>query len=130
MSVCVCFSLSPLQQRAKIHRSRRTEREKESVCFQKLRLFKGCLANTPTPNTPLLVSSSGRNFICAGFLYKLITPEGTSHYYRCWGGVVLVMVEHFHSRFTNVVTPSPLPPAPQPPTPRHTHIPSVAGTFS
>ena len=86
MCFSVSLSLSLLQQREKIHRSRRTEREKESGCCQKLRLFKGCLPNTPTPHIPLQVSSSRRNFIRAGFLYTLISPEGTSHYYRCEGG--------------------------------------------
>ena len=56
------------------------------VRCQRLQVFKGCLANTPTPHTPLQVSSSSRNFIRAGFLYKLITPEGTSHLLSVWGG--------------------------------------------
>ena len=79
MSLSLSLSLSLLKQRAKIHRSRRTERVKKSFRCQKLRLFKGCLPNTPTPHNPLQVSSSRRNFIRAGFLYKLITTEGTSH---------------------------------------------------
>ena len=63
-------------------------REEESVCCQKLRLFKGCLPNIPTPHTLLQVSSSRQNFIRAGVLYKLITRDGTSHLLSvcvCWG---------------------------------------------
>ena len=122
--VCVSLSLSLLQQRAKMHRSRRTEREKESVCCQKLQ-FKEYLPNTPTL-IPLCRYIIQTNFIRAGFLYKFITLEGTSHLLSvsvCVVGV-LGMVEHFHSRFTNFVTH---PPAPQPSRP--THIPPVVGSF-
>ena len=49
------------------------------------------MSATPPPltHTPLQVSSSRRNFIRAGFLYKLITSEGTSHLLSvCVGGGV------------------------------------------
>ena len=49
----------------------------------------GCsrdVCQTPsTPHTPLQVSSSSRNFIRAGFLYKLIILERTSHLLSVFG---------------------------------------------
>ena len=85
------------------------------------------ICQTPPPSYLSAGISSRQNFIRAGFLYKFITLEGTSHLLSvsvCVVGV-LGMVEHFHSRFTNFVTH---PPAPQPSRP--THIPPVVGSFS
>ena len=83
MCVTLSLSLSLSYNNAPKFIGRDVLREKESVRCQKLQLFKGCLPNTPSPHTPLQVSSSRRNFIRAGFFYKLITPEGMSHYFRC-----------------------------------------------
>ena len=117
MCVCVCLSLS--LQNASIETYRERERERS---LSKTTVVQGISAKHPTPRTPLQVSSSRRNFIRAGFVYKLITPEGTSHLLSVCGGGgggegegVLGMVEHFHSRFTNVVThllPRSFPPPP------------------
>ena len=81
-SLSLSLSLSLLQQRAKIHRLRSTERERERS-LSKATVVQGMSAKHPLPHAPLQVSSSRPNFILASFLYKLITTEGTSRYYRC-----------------------------------------------
>ena len=84
MCVSYCFSLSLPSLSLSLSLSLTTSRQK---FVSKASVFKGCLPNTPTPRTPLQVSSSSRNFIRADFLYKLITPEGTSHLLSVWGWV-------------------------------------------
>ena len=81
MCVCVCLSLS--LQNASIETYRERERERS---LSKTTVVQGISAKHPTPRTPLQVSSSRRNFIRAGFVYKLITPEGTSHLLSVCGG--------------------------------------------
>ena len=67
-SVCVCVFLTISLSLSL------TNRAKSSL--SKATVIQGMSAKHPTPHTPLQVSSSSRNFIRAGFLYKLITPEG------------------------------------------------------
>ena len=84
MCVCVCVCLSLSLQNASVETYREREREHS---LSKTTVVQGISAKHPTPRTPLQVSSSRRNFIRAGFVYKLITPEGTSHLLSvCVGG--------------------------------------------
>ena len=120
LSLSLSLSLSYNNAQKFVGRDVLRERERERS-LSKATVVHGMSAKHPYPHTPLQVSSSRPNFIRAGFSYKLITPERTSHYYCCvcvcGGGGGGGLVEHFIRGSPMLLRPPPCAPPPPPPPP-------------
>ena len=117
LSLSLSLSLSYNNAQKFVGRDVLRERERERS-LSKATVVHGMSAKHPYPHTPLQVSSSRPNFIRAGFSYKLITPERTSHYYCCvcvcggGGGGVWWNISFEVHQCCYALPPAPPPPPP------------------